>query len=312
MALLERRFGIGHEILVHLYADVIDVADRTLVEQFADVTDQRILDVIVAEDSHFSGGFGGGEHLFGVRQIGRHRLLAPDMLAGRQRRRRHLQMELVRCGDGDDVDLGVGHDLSPVTGGALEAELAGLRLRQRLIGVAEMEELHARHVAKYGADRIPGERVRLAHETTADQADADRVLRHTPSSANRRPHLAADATGTISQLLLYDGTFIPSPPRCVKMELKARLEARFRRATGLEKKSPARRQRARNNCDLNTTVGGKVPQRTKRPRRIRISVIIGGVFGPKLTRRSPDIHDRALHSRSNRKGHPTGTPGQGR
>ena len=55
VALLERRLGVGHEILVHLDADMVDGADRALVEQFPDVPDHRILDVVVAEHGGLAG-----------------------------------------------------------------------------------------------------------------------------------------------------------------------------------------------------------------------------------------------------------------
>ncbi len=91
VALLERRFRIGHEILVHLDADMVDRADRAFVEQLADVADDRVLDVVVAEHGDLAGRLGGGQHLFGVGERRRHRLFAPDMLAGGKRGRRHLE-----------------------------------------------------------------------------------------------------------------------------------------------------------------------------------------------------------------------------
>ncbi len=152
VALLERRFGVGQEILVHLDADMVDRADHALVEQLPDVTDCRILDVVVAEHgAALPEARACGQHLLGFGELGRHRLLAPDMLAGGERGARHLQMELVRRGDRDDVDLGVGDHALPVARRLLEAELGGLAVRQLVVGLAEMDEAYVGNVAEDGA-----------------------------------------------------------------------------------------------------------------------------------------------------------------
>ena len=148
-------------------------ADRAVGEQLADVTDDGVLDVVVAEHGDLAGSPGRRQHLFGVLQVGRHRLFAPDMLAGGKRCGRHLQMELVRRGDRDHVDLRIGDHLAPIAGCLLEAELGGLGLRQLFVHLAEMDEADIGHVAEHRPHRIPGERVGLAHEAAADQADAD-------------------------------------------------------------------------------------------------------------------------------------------
>ena len=175
VALLERRFGVGQKILVHLDADMVDGADRVLVEQLADVPDHRVLDVVVAEDRGLAGGAGGGQHLLGIGEAGRHRLLAPDMLAGRERGSRHFEMEPVRRGDRDHVDLRVGDDLAPVAGGPCEAELRRLALASSSPASPRWTSLDIRHVAEHRLHRVPGQRMGLAHEAAADEADADRL-----------------------------------------------------------------------------------------------------------------------------------------
>ena len=173
VTLLERRLRIGQEILVHLDANVVDRSDRAFADQLADVTDDRVLDVVVAEHGDLAGSARRGQHLFGIRQVGRHRLFAPDVLAGGKCRGRHLQVELVGRGDRNDVDLRVGDDLAPIARRLLETELGGLGLRQLVVHLAEMGEADIGNIAEHRPHRIPGERMALAHEAAADQADAD-------------------------------------------------------------------------------------------------------------------------------------------
>ena len=54
-----------------------------------------------------------------------------------------------------------------------EAEFAGACAGELLGDLAEMHQPGLGHVGKDGADRVPGERVALAHVARADQADAD-------------------------------------------------------------------------------------------------------------------------------------------
>src|SRR5690606_13868740 len=46
----EGRNRISHEVLVHLYAEMVDLADCALGQEAADLPDHRVLDVVVAED----------------------------------------------------------------------------------------------------------------------------------------------------------------------------------------------------------------------------------------------------------------------
>ena len=58
----KRRGGVGHEILVHLDADVIDRADRPGIEQLANLPHQRVLDVVITEQRDLAGGLGRSGH----------------------------------------------------------------------------------------------------------------------------------------------------------------------------------------------------------------------------------------------------------
>ncbi|CAI2931734.1 protein of unknown function [Aminobacter niigataensis] len=165
----ERSVGIGHEVLVHLDAEMVDLADDLLVEQLADVADGRALDVVVAEYRCLARLAGGGGHGFGLCERRRHRLFAPQVLAGFEDGDGHLGMELVWRGQRDDLDLGIGDDSAPVARGFLETELGGADRGEAGIGLAEMDEPDLLHVAEHRAHRIPCQRMALAHEAGSDK-----------------------------------------------------------------------------------------------------------------------------------------------
>ena len=96
------------------------------------------------------------------------------MLARLQRRDRHLGMEGVGRGDRHHVDGGIGDEGAPVAGGAREAELLRFPLGKILRGFGQHGEMRPLHIAEDGRDRIPGERMALAHVAGADEADAER------------------------------------------------------------------------------------------------------------------------------------------
>ena len=173
MALLERRFRVGQKILVHLDADMVHRTDHVLVEQPADVPDRRILDVIVAKHRGPARGAGGRQHFFGLGEARRHRLFAPDVLAGLECCPRHFEVEAVGRGDRHDIDLWIGDDVAPVARRLAEAELRRLCRSEFHAGLAQVHQVDGRNVAEYRPHRIPGQGMGLAHESGSDQADAD-------------------------------------------------------------------------------------------------------------------------------------------
>src|SRR5690606_2156272 len=105
----------------------------------------------------------------------RHRLFAPDMLAGLQRLDRHLGMEGVRRSHRDDVDLRIVEEIAPVGGARLETEGVRLLGGEARIDVRELRQSDCGAVAEDGPHCIPCQRVALAHEPGTDEADADRL-----------------------------------------------------------------------------------------------------------------------------------------
>ena len=73
------------------------------------------------------------------------------MLAGLERRDRHLGVEGVRRRDRHDVDLGIGDKRPPVAGRPGKAELPGARLRQSGVGLGEVHEPRRGPSPKTGA-----------------------------------------------------------------------------------------------------------------------------------------------------------------
>jgi hypothetical protein len=105
-------------------------ADRAFVEQRFHVTDQRVLDVIVAHDSRLAGFAGRGAHALGIGERGRHRLFAPDMLAGFEGRDRHVGMKLVGRCDRDHIDFRIGEQIAPIAVDLAKPNSDGLSCRR--------------------------------------------------------------------------------------------------------------------------------------------------------------------------------------
>ncbi len=169
----EHGLRIGHEVLVHLDAQLGDGADRAVGEQAAHVPHRGALDVVVAQHRHLAARPRGHRHAFGIREGGRHRLLTPDMLAGFEGRDYHFGMEFIGCGNRHDIDLRIGYDHAPVARRPCKAELIGASAREIGIHLREMGKHDRGHVGKDGPDRLPGQRMAFAHEAGADQTHAD-------------------------------------------------------------------------------------------------------------------------------------------
>src|SRR4029079_1346684 len=103
----------------------------------ANVADGRALDVVVAEGGYLARLLRRRRHGFGLGEARRHRLFAPQMLAGLEYGDGHFRMELVGRGQRDDIDIRVVDDGAPVAGRLGEAELAGLAPGEVLIDLAE-------------------------------------------------------------------------------------------------------------------------------------------------------------------------------
>ncbi len=106
--------GISHEILIHFDADMIDRTDGALAQERPDVLHDRVLDIVIAKDGNLAGALRRFQHPLGIGIGRRHRLFAPDMLAGFEGCNRHLGVELIGSGDGNDVDLWIGDQRPPV------------------------------------------------------------------------------------------------------------------------------------------------------------------------------------------------------
>ena len=96
------------------------------------------------------------------------------MFARLERGNGHFGVEGVGRGDGNDVDIRVGYQLTPVAGRFLEPQRRGLFCRQVGIGSGEVDEARAFDVSEDRRDGVPGQCMALAHVAGSDQADAER------------------------------------------------------------------------------------------------------------------------------------------
>src|SRR5947207_9680396 len=86
--------GRGEVVLINLPAEMHNVADVAGRDEMLCMHDGRILDVIVAKQRAASGVLGSCRHRLRLIERQRHRLLAPDMLAGFEKGDRHLAMDI--------------------------------------------------------------------------------------------------------------------------------------------------------------------------------------------------------------------------
>ncbi len=134
--------------------------------------DQRIAGIVEADQVSHAGTRRRRRDLARLGDVERKRLLAPDVLARRERGERHLAVQVVRGADVDDVDRGIGDELPPVARGAPESERAGGIHGVRLVTVRQDFADRRGDVREHGADTLKRNGVRAADESAADEADS--------------------------------------------------------------------------------------------------------------------------------------------
>jgi len=164
---------VGHEVLIHFDADVVDGTDRALADQPPDMADHRILDIVVAHDRHPARPGGGVTHADRIGQCRRHRLFAPDMLAGFERCDRHLGVEGIGRGHRNHVDRWIGQEVAPVAGRPGKAELSRFLRRQIGIDLGERYEARTFNIAEDARHVVPRQCVALSHIARADEPDTE-------------------------------------------------------------------------------------------------------------------------------------------
>ena len=164
---------VGHEIANEEQAHVIDVADIAAPYRLARQDMHRVLDVVEADDGGHAllrRRFG---HLPGMIELVGERFLAIDVLAGFDRRHRHVEVQVVRRADVDDVDRRIVDDLAPILGGALIAEVARGALGDLPVDVGDRGENRDHRLgAECALRRAVGHRMDLAHPSGADQPNS--------------------------------------------------------------------------------------------------------------------------------------------
>ena len=167
---------VGLIILIDPAAELHHTANRAIGHQPARVRVRRVARIVIAQHRGLARGRRDRPHRLGIRQRQRHRLFAPDMLAGQQRRRRHLAVHPVRRGDRHHIHGGIIHQRLPVIRHASKAELAPDLLRLGQGRLAKDGQLDLRHLAQgmpeHRPDVAPGQRMGLAHEAGSDKTNA--------------------------------------------------------------------------------------------------------------------------------------------
>ena len=171
---IEQRLRVGHEILVHFQPHMVHRADAAIGQDGADLPDQRVLDIIVAQDRHPARILGGRRHALGIGQCHGHGLFAPDMLARFQRGNGHFGVEGIGRGHRNHVHIRVRHQFAPVARGLGKAEFPGLLPRDIPGHLGQVYKGGARPVPEHCLDARPGKSVAFAHIAGADEPDADR------------------------------------------------------------------------------------------------------------------------------------------
>ena len=178
----------AEEVRVEGAAVVPHGADPPFRDQFSSEALDGILDVVEPHHGRDPRLLGGRRHLErSVRVVGE-RLLAVDVLAGRDGCHRDLEVQVVRGGDVDDVDRRVLDHLAPVARVPPEPELGGGAGRDRLVRIRHDFQHRLRGVPPEGEPRRPvGHGVGLAHPPGADETDLEFRHAPAPSEVRRRP-----------------------------------------------------------------------------------------------------------------------------
>lgn len=113
------------------------------------------------------------EHLLAFRNVEPERSLAKDGFAGKRRGDGDLAVGVVRRGDIDEVDGGIGDDIAPVGGGVFPAELSGGGTSGS--GVAPADRHHPQVGGQIEKARrlAPSVGMRAPHEAVADEANGE-------------------------------------------------------------------------------------------------------------------------------------------
>ena len=169
-----------------------------------DVLQRRRAQIVVADQRAHARGLGRQRQLARVRGGQRQRLLAIDVLAGRDRRQRHLLVQDVGRGDRDQPHRRVGDQLAPVGAGAGEAEAVARPLGRGGVDVGHHLQPRPQLRLEQRHHRGEGQRVALAHEAGADDPDADLAHAGSPDPY-RMPCLASSITLAASALVTKPG-----------------------------------------------------------------------------------------------------------
>ncbi|MNI26145.1 hypothetical protein D3C73_798320 [compost metagenome] len=157
-----------------------DLTESAALNQLPRQVDDRVVLVVVADTGDHAGILGRQVHGIGLFKAHRQRFFAVHRLASGNSGHGHGVVQVVGCGDGDQVDLGVVDQLLPVAIGLLKAPGGGTCLGTDGIGVGQGGEAKREGQFECCADVAKGQGMGTAHEACADKSDSefahDRIL----------------------------------------------------------------------------------------------------------------------------------------
>ena len=171
-----RNLRIGHEVFRMNAAHRTDFADLAAFDDVLGKEDQWVLQIVEADLGDDAGLFRCFDHLAAFGNGRRQWLFAIDVLAMGDRRKRHLLVQEVRRGDVDDVDIRIGQEFPPVGRRLAEAQLAASALCALDGHVGDRNQIELEGQVEDPCGNGEAERMGLAHEARADQADAEFAL----------------------------------------------------------------------------------------------------------------------------------------
>ena len=196
----------------------------------APVRDRLVGELRAGEERHLAraaredaGGLDGGDDPLGGGEVDAERLLAQEVLAGRDRVEVELLVQVVRDGEVEDVDRVVLEQVAAVgrlVGDRGDAVEPAQRLGAR---VAHADELGHDRVVVQRAPAPDGRRQLAAHEARADDADADALAaRHASSPWHGAACSARDHGGGVG--VLDDVAPVDDPARALREDGARALE----------------------------------------------------------------------------------------
>lgn len=165
-----RNAGVGHEIFGVNAAKISDFTQFTACDNLLCKLHHGVFQIVETHSRLDTLAFCGQRHFQAIGDRGRQRLFTIDMLSGLDGRQSHFLMEAVGGGDIDEVDVGIGNEVTPVASGMGKAQLPRGFAGCLHVNIAKRVKLHRKRQVEDAIDIGKRQRVGFAHEAGTDQA----------------------------------------------------------------------------------------------------------------------------------------------